>query len=118
MTATTTVPAVTLDDDLAKKLARVSSRVDTAVEERDRMILVAFATGASLRDIGEIVGMTHTGVKKLVERRQADFVLVNQDGEVISIIEAKRSTKPLAEGLDILESYRIRPTEEQPDASE
>lgn len=89
LSVTPTLDRVALDVDLAKRLERATSRVERDIEERDRLILLAFARGASLRDIADVTGMTHVGVKKLIERVQADFVILDADGNAIAVMEAK-----------------------------
>lgn len=91
MTVTTTVPSVPIDQDLAKQLARSRDQIDKAQHARDELILLAFAQGASLREIADVAGITHTGVKKLVERLQPDYVVLDGDGNVLSIMEAKQT---------------------------
>lgn len=88
---TTTFATVALDQDLAKRITRASERLQRDREERERLILFAYAQGASLRDIGEAAGMNHVGVKKLVERIEADFIVRDKDGNVLLIVECKRN---------------------------
>lgn len=85
----TTFAPVALDLDLAKRLSRASERIDRTVENRDRLILLAYARGASLRDIGDAAGLTHVGVKKLVERIQHDYVVVDKDGNIMLVADCK-----------------------------
>lgn len=85
----TTFATVALDLDLARQIERAVKRIERDTEERDRLILLAYAQGASLREIAEVAGITHVGVKKLVGRRAADFVLEDADGNLIAILEAK-----------------------------
>lgn len=63
------------------------------MEQRDELVLAAFAKGASLRAIADAAGLTHVGVKKLVERRQDDFIVTDSDGNVVSLIEAKAHSR-------------------------
>jgi hypothetical protein len=90
---TPTVSDVPLDLDLAKRLERATSKVERDLDERDALILLAYIRGASLRDIGEAAGLTHVGVKKLVERRYPDFIVVDETGQTIAVIEAKNSPR-------------------------
>lgn len=89
LSVTPTLTSVPLDMDLAKRLERATSKVGRDIEERDRLILLAFARGASLRDIADVTGLTHVGVKKLIDRVQPDYVVVDGDGNTIAIVEAK-----------------------------
>lgn len=78
-----------LEPDLAKQLARTVGNIDKNNLERERLIIVAYVGGASLRDIANHAGMTHVGVKKLIEREMPDWVLY-KDGKVVAILEAKQ----------------------------
>ncbi len=89
LSVTPTLADVPLDVDLAKRLERATSKVERDIEERDRLILLAYARGASLRDIADVTGLTHVGVKKLIDRVQPDYVILDDDGNPLAIIEAK-----------------------------
>lgn len=89
-----TLAGVPLDKDIAKQLERATAKVESAVHDRDRLILLAYARGASLRDIAEVAGLTHVGVKKLVERVQPDYVILDDAGNALAIIEAKTIGRP------------------------
>lgn len=89
MRGATTFAPVALDQDLAKRITRASEKLQRDREERERLILFAYAQGASLRDIAEAAGMNHVGVKKLVERIEPDYVVRDKDGNVLAIIECK-----------------------------
>lgn len=71
MTATT-VREVPVDPTLAEKLRRAAGKVDTWLDERDRLIYEARKSGGSLREIAEMVGMSHPGVMKVVTRMERD----------------------------------------------
>lgn len=64
-----TVPVV-LDPKLARAIRRAAERAAEATTERDRLIVAASQSGASLREIAEHAGMTHTGVMKIVRRAE------------------------------------------------
>jgi len=63
-----TFPPVTLSRQRARQLARAGSNVDAAVEARNELIRQAAAEGATLREIGEAVGLSFAGVKKILDR--------------------------------------------------
>ena len=63
-----TVPAVTLDADTARKLKRAGDATRAATVNRDHLIVEAHQAGASLREIAQAVGLTHVGVKKIIDR--------------------------------------------------
>jgi hypothetical protein len=93
---------VPLDADLSKRIERISAKIDRDIEELDRLIILAFIRGASLRDIADVTGMTHVGVKKRIDRVSNDIVMMDADGIVISVIEAKNSGRPNAVLSDLL----------------
>jgi len=105
---TTAVSAVELDEDLAKRLARTSAKAERLLSERDMLILEAFARGASLRAIGEAAGMTHVGVKKLVDRSEADYVIVDAEGRTLALVEAKQVAISTEEKAALNRKWNLR----------
>lgn len=65
-TPTATVPFVNTAE--AKKLRKAAEAVDRAIAERNAAILEAHRAGHSLRAIGEVVGVTHVAVLKIVRK--------------------------------------------------
>lgn len=63
---TTTV--TTMDPATARRLRAIANRLNELDAERAQLILQAHAEGASLREIGEVAGMSHVGIKKLLTR--------------------------------------------------
>ena len=63
------VPAVPLDPETRKKLSRVSQTAVRSTKERDELIADAYRQGASMREIGPLVGMTHPGIRSILIRR-------------------------------------------------
>lgn len=59
---------VALERTLARRLARSAQQEQFWLRERDTLIREAHAAGASLREIAALVGLSHVGVKKIVER--------------------------------------------------
>lgn len=83
---------VTVNDtavDPLEALAETTAEAQRLLDERDMLVIRAYAQGASLRRIAESAGMTHVGVKKLVDRRAPDFAMVGPDGETYAIAEVK-----------------------------
>lgn len=78
---TTTLAPVALDPRMAKRLARAVGKASDARRERDELIVRAYIAGATLREIGEAVGITHVGVKKIIDRTKV--VRVELGGEVL-----------------------------------
>lgn len=69
MTPETTLPCVTVDPDLARRLRTLGGKVRTSTTERDAAIREAVAAGGSLREVGELVGLSHTAVKFIAHGR-------------------------------------------------
>lgn len=68
MTATATLPPVAVDPELKKKLTRTAQAAVKNTVERDQLIAQAYRQGASMREIGRLVGMTHPGVRSILIR--------------------------------------------------
>ena len=64
-----TVPAVTVDPQLARQLRRAASKLEDARAERDRLVVQALAEGGTLREVAELVGLTGPGVMKIRDRQ-------------------------------------------------
>lgn len=78
MTATTTIRPVPLDPATARKLSATASRAAQNTQERDKLIAEAYRAGASMREIGRAIGMTHPGVRSILIR---DGVYVPSRGD-------------------------------------
>lgn len=50
------------------RLEKIAKRAAAVNRERDKEIASAFLSGASLREIADAVGLSHTGVKKIIDR--------------------------------------------------
>lgn len=57
-----------IDPALAKRVRAVAQAAEKKRQERDELILEAHGAGASLREIGDLVGLSHVGVMKIVKR--------------------------------------------------
>lgn len=66
MRPTTTLPAV--EAERRARLEKIARKAASINRERDFEIARAFLAGASLREIGEAVGMSHTGIRKIIDR--------------------------------------------------
>lgn len=66
----TTLPHV-LTPETARILRRVGSNAREAVAKRDDAIRAAVAEGASYREVGEAVGLSHTAVAFIARGRRA-----------------------------------------------
>lgn len=64
-----TVPVVTIDPDLAKDLRIAGRQVDRWTAKRDALITQLVAAGGSLRDVGELAGLSHTAVRYIATGR-------------------------------------------------
>lgn len=70
---------MTVSEDLAVRLRGVRGRLDdldaqreTVVEERDQLVVRARDEGGSLREIAELLGITHAAVRKIADRTTED----------------------------------------------
>ena len=61
---------MTVPDDIARDLERAARRIREATHERDRLIVKARDAGGSLREIAELVGLSHPGVAKVLKRQR------------------------------------------------
>lgn len=50
------------------RLEKIARRTNELTRQRDKEIASAFLSGASLREIADAVGLSHTGVKKIIDR--------------------------------------------------
>lgn len=66
--ASTMFPGVPVEKQLAYDLAAVAKEHRAWAAKRDRLIVIAVARGGSLREVGALVGLSHAGVKRIVER--------------------------------------------------
>jgi DNA-directed RNA polymerase specialized sigma24 family protein len=57
-----------MDPDIARRLRAIDKRLSELDAERANLILQARHDGASLREIAEVAGMSHVGIKKLIAR--------------------------------------------------
>lgn len=57
-----------LDPKLARALTRAADKLEAATTERNRLIVEAHQDGASLREIAEHAGITHVGVRKIIQK--------------------------------------------------
>ena len=58
-----------LTPEQARLLRKAGEKVAEWTRERDRLIREAVDAGASLRDVGEAVGLSHTAVKFIAKGR-------------------------------------------------
>jgi lambda repressor-like predicted transcriptional regulator len=64
----TTVLRMTLDDSTARKLKRLTERIDTADEKRDQLMAEAAAAGASLRELAAVTGLNYVTVRNRIRK--------------------------------------------------
>lgn len=86
MAESPTLTEVPLERSTTKELQRLAKKLDELVTERDRLILKAKLEGASLRDIGNLLGVNHVTVKNILDRIEADNMTV------LSVEEHRRRT--------------------------
>jgi lambda repressor-like predicted transcriptional regulator len=68
MTGALTVQRMTLDDSTARKLKRLTERIDTADEKRDQLMAEAAAGGASLRELAAVTGLNYVTVRNRIRK--------------------------------------------------
>lgn len=54
--------------DMAKRLVDLARKADAAQNELEELMIAALDDGASYRWVGEVVGMSHTKVKRIADR--------------------------------------------------
>lgn len=64
----TTVPVVPVDPALARHLSRAANKEREWRVRRDNLIRDAVKAGGSLREVAEVVGLSHTAIAKIVAR--------------------------------------------------
>lgn len=69
MTAETTLPLVTLDPDIVRKLRTAGQKVTEWTTERDRLVKEAVAAGGSYREVAAACGLSHTAIKFIAHGR-------------------------------------------------
>ena len=67
MTTTATVP--TMDAEQADRIRRISERRAKLDDQWRAEIIAAVAAGASLREVAEVAGISHTAVKFIAHGR-------------------------------------------------
>lgn len=110
--------------DPLEALAETTAEAQRLLDERDMLVIRAYAQGASLRRIAESAGMTHVGVKKLVDRRAPDFAMVGPDGETYAIAEVKANatgvnpewSADLLRRFTVVATFRFDPPSEEADS--
>ncbi len=70
MSAIPTVPGLPVDPELSRRLKRNTTTLARAKDERDSLILEAHDAGASLREIGALVGLSHIGVRRIINHHR------------------------------------------------
>ena len=68
MAAATTLPTA-VDDETKRALRAAGRKVGEWTAERDRLIRKAVKDGGSLREVAELVGLSHTAVKFIAHGR-------------------------------------------------
>lgn len=63
----TTVQNMPIDPELARRLRASATNLERARERRNQLIAQAVAEGGSLREVGALVGLSHTQVRHISE---------------------------------------------------
>lgn len=90
-TVTTTVPAVPIERDLAKKLERTAKRLAESKAQRDELIREAHAGGASLREIAALVNLSHVGVRRILNPDEPSPAVLRDRKKIEEFEQRKRS---------------------------
>lgn len=64
----TMLPPVPVNPHYAAKLTEAATLARKWTETRDGLVCVAIKNGGSLREVAALVGLSHAGVKRIVER--------------------------------------------------
>lgn len=78
-----------LSRDHARRLEEVRNALEEAQQAREDAIVLAWMQGASLREIAQAVGMTHSGVSRLLTRagiREQTGAVVEPGGDDTAIV--------------------------------
>ena len=105
MRGTTTVPAV--DADQERRLARAARNLNTARTQLEVEILEAFLAGAGVREISRTVGMSHPGVKYILDKHAENPAFLDEQRKRRAQAEKLRALKRRTE-----QEYRDRPKSE------
>lgn len=65
----TTLPVMSIDPEMSRSLRTAGRKVQEWTEERNRLIKQAREQGGSLREIAELVGLSHPAVKFIAHGR-------------------------------------------------
>lgn len=66
-----TVPTVPLDPAAARRLAALGKKAKDATAERDAYVVEQYKAGGGMREIARAVGLSHPGVRRILERNGA-----------------------------------------------
>lgn len=66
--SSSTLSPVAIDRSTTKELERLAKKLANLMNERDRLILKATYEGASLREVGGALGMSHVTVKNILAK--------------------------------------------------
>lgn len=67
-----TLTTVSIEPDLAKRLRASASNLERAKRTRNQLIAQAIAKGGSLREVGQLVNLSHTQVRHISEAESSD----------------------------------------------
>ena len=65
----TMIPSMTLTKPRRATLVNAGRRLAAATAARDAAVIAAHEAGATLREIGEAIGLSHAGVRRVIDRR-------------------------------------------------
>lgn len=86
MSVLTTLPLV--EAERRARLEKIARRTADITKQRDLEIARAYLAGASFREIAEAVGLSHTGVKKIIDRTRVIGVKLDGPQKSMPLKEA------------------------------
>lgn len=87
-----------MDAHALDRVTAAANAAEQALVERDRAIVAAYLTGASLRSIAASAGLTHPGVGKIVDRVGLTIARNNRGGLTMSVRSEEGRSAPISAG--------------------
>jgi len=72
-----TIITVPIDRAISKELQRVAKKLEALLAERNDLIIKATEDGASLREIGNLLGVNHVTVRNILQKIDQDNLVAS-----------------------------------------